>query len=275
VINPYVPDRFVHRVLKHVIAASVIQSHPAILAIQGSPGTGKSFQVRECLASRGYAVVTESASALSGSWEGDSIAALREIWARCKEATTVRPGNHAVIVLEDFDLSPASKLDGTRYTVNSQLLNGFLMTLADEPPRLTLPSGHRVPIILTGNDFTTLHGPLMRPGRMDIFTWEPTKEELITTLVSAFAASNVDVDRRDVDRLVTRYPELTIAHYSAAVARAAADAAYSYASGQNATVLDDVAAFVHRSRSVRFAEVERAITELLASDAKPRPFRSK
>ena len=35
----------------------------------------------------------------------------------------------------------------------------------------------RVPIIVTGNDFSTLYAPLLRDGRMDKFLWEPTAED--------------------------------------------------------------------------------------------------
>ena len=37
----------------------------------------------------------------------------------------------------------------------------------------------RVPIIVTGNDFSTLFAPLIRDGRMSKFYWEPDRVDLL------------------------------------------------------------------------------------------------
>ena len=37
----------------------------------------------------------------------------------------------------------------------------------------------RVPIIVTGNDFSTLFSPLIRDGRMSKFYWEPDRVDLL------------------------------------------------------------------------------------------------
>ena len=36
-----------------------------------------------------------------------------------------------------------------------------------------------MPIIATGNDFSTLYAPLIRDGRMDKFYWSPTFEDRV------------------------------------------------------------------------------------------------
>lgn len=36
----------------------------------------------------------------------------------------------------------------------------------------------RVPIIVTGNDLSTLFAPLVRDGRMAKFYWEPSRNDL-------------------------------------------------------------------------------------------------
>ena len=38
----------------------------------------------------------------------------------------------------------------------------------------------RVPIIVTGNDFSTLFAPLVRDGRMSKFYWEPDRADLLS-----------------------------------------------------------------------------------------------
>jgi hypothetical protein len=37
----------------------------------------------------------------------------------------------------------------------------------------------RVPIVCTGNDFSTLYAPLIRDGRMEKYYWNPTREDRI------------------------------------------------------------------------------------------------
>ena len=55
---------------------------------------------------------------------------------------------------------------------------GTLMNLCDHPTRVSIGQDwreadvvNRVPIIVTGNDFSTLWAPLIRDGRMDKFYW--------------------------------------------------------------------------------------------------------
>lgn len=63
-------------------------------------------------------------------------------------------------------------------TVNNQIVVGTLMNLADNPTRVSIGQKwresditNRVPIIATGNDFSTLYAPLIRDGRMEKFYW--------------------------------------------------------------------------------------------------------
>lgn len=63
-------------------------------------------------------------------------------------------------------------------TVNNQIVVGTLMNLSDNPTRVSIGQKwrefdvtHRVPIIVTGNDFSTLYAPLIREGRMEKFYW--------------------------------------------------------------------------------------------------------
>lgn len=59
-------------------------------------------------------------------------------------------------------------------TVNNQIVVGSLMNIADNPTRVSIGQGwreadvtHRIPIIVTGNDFARIYAPLIRDGRMD------------------------------------------------------------------------------------------------------------
>lgn len=69
-------------------------------------------------------------------------------------------------------------LGETQMTVNNQIVVGTLMNLADNPTRVSVGQEwreadivNRVPLIVTGNDFSTLYAPLIREGRMEKFYW--------------------------------------------------------------------------------------------------------
>ena len=71
-----------------------------------------------------------------------------------------------------------SCLENTQVTVNNQIVAGTLMNLADNPNRVSIGQDwreaditNRIPIILTGNDFSTIYAPLIRDGRMEKFYW--------------------------------------------------------------------------------------------------------
>jgi hypothetical protein len=50
----------------------------------------------------------------------------------------------------------------------------------------------RVPIIATGNDFSTLYAPLIRDGRMDKFYWAPTFEDRVGVACGIFKTDGVE-----------------------------------------------------------------------------------
>jgi ATPase family associated with various cellular activities (AAA) len=178
--NFYIPAEFGNRVLVHIaknfIAHSCGVNIPLILAIQGSQGDGKSSQVREVCSRNNIYVYPISGSFLSGSHEKEAVEILAESYINVY--SVARDTNCVVaILIDDFDLSVASTFEEREYTVNSQLLTGFLMNLADDPTKCGKENVCRIPIIVTGNNFTSLHDPLTRHGRMDFFTWLPTLEQ--------------------------------------------------------------------------------------------------
>jgi hypothetical protein len=73
------------------------------------------------------------------------------------------------------------------------LVNATLMNIADNPTNVQLPGSyddtplHRVPIVVTGNDFATLYAPLVRDGRMEKFYWEPSREDKIGIVDGIFS----------------------------------------------------------------------------------------
>lgn len=204
-----IPLRFVHHVLRHFVAASVRDAHPLLLAIQGEPGSGKSFQLHSTLRQAHIIPIHKAAADLAGGYEGDSSASLGQV----VENARLAKGNTAIIV-NDLDLSPAGQHANATYTVNSQLLVGALMDLCDQPDMLRRTDGYRVPIYITGNNLTLLPKPLTRASRMDIFEWEPTPEEKADIVEAMFRDSGIRVTR---EALITHASgtSLTIAAYAA------------------------------------------------------------
>ena len=53
--------------------------------------------------------------------------------------------------------------------------------------------GKRIPIIMTGNDFSTVYAPLLRSGRADMYRWEPDiklKAVIIRDILDPFVKMN-------------------------------------------------------------------------------------
>jgi hypothetical protein len=70
--------------------------------------------------------------------------------------------------------------------MNQQTVFGELMHLVDYPNSVEGHETVRVPIIVTGNDFTKLYQPLMRAGRMTSFEWLPSLEERTEVVAKIF-----------------------------------------------------------------------------------------
>jgi hypothetical protein len=202
---------------------------PLLLTIQGHSGEGKTFQVREACGRLGVHLLVLSGASLSGEYEGEPVKLLRAAYMFASDESA-RSGIPIAILIDDFDLSCASSFQGREYTVNTQLLTGFLMNLADAPTRLNGMTTLRIPIILTGNDFTALHGPLVRHERMTFFEWAPSETErfrmayaIVAPLVSYQANLN---DLRafisaHLDRPIAFFAGLRSSLRRAAIARAA------------------------------------------------------
>lgn len=251
-----VPERFIHRVVTHAIAATFLDSYPLVMAVQGPSGDGKSYQLAKSLETAEFRPITFSGSALSGSHEGDSTNALKDLYGRA-QSYQLANDEWPALILEDFDLSPAGQREDSKYTVNSQLLIGFLMNLSEQLSSTTVDTGKRFPIFLTGNDFTVLHKPLMRPGRMDIFTWIPTEEEQNLMILSALRKRVPGIDLEDAEKLRADFPDLPIAAFAAALNDCIATAIYS-----RITASDDGVKFTQIRRNVDVDGIAVSLPEI-------------
>ena len=79
-----------------------------------------------------------------------------------------------------------------------------------------------MPIIATGNDFSTLYAPLIRDGRMEKFYWSPTFKDRVGVACGIFKSDGVP--EQDVEVLVRTFDGQSIDFFGALRARVYDDA---------------------------------------------------
>lgn len=214
-VSTWIPDSFRNSILLHLVKNDVERLNPSLfLAIQGGMGEGKSFQTRETCSQLGVYVIPVPGALLSGSFESEPVQVLKDVYLFAS-ALKSQTNSWVTILIDDFDLSSASTFDDRRYTVNTQLLSGFLMSLADDPRRCGEHDVLRIPIILTGNNFTALHPPLTRHGRMKFFQWLPTFDEKVRIVEAMFSPVLHSSQTPHILRLVKRFKTQPVSFFSA------------------------------------------------------------
>lgn len=206
VSDPYVPPRFSEQLVLHFVKnmlAPTIEP-PLLLLIQGPAGEGKTMQTLVTCARLGVDLVILPGYALSGEQEREPVDVLRRAYLEGSAIRQVakRP---VMLLIEDLDTSIAAMLPDRRYSVNSQLLNGALMSLTQDPYHLGEIVTERVPMLATGNDLTSLYGPLMRHGRATIIDWVPTREDKVEVVRNLLRGCLADEEIEGVERLVDHF----------------------------------------------------------------------
>lgn len=216
-ISPRFQDKLAVHITKNYLDLPGVRV-PLILGIHGRKGEGKSFQCELVFERMGVEAVHMSAGELESPDAGDPARLIRLRYREAAELIKVR-GKMAVLMINDLDAGAGRFDRGTQYTVNTQLVNGTLMNIADNPTDVQLPGSydatplHRVPIIVTGNDFSTLYAPLIRDGRMEKFYWEPNREDKIGIVGGIFSEDGLS--RNEIEQLVDRYPNQPVDFFSA------------------------------------------------------------
>ncbi|OMO59079.1 ATPase, AAA-type, core [Corchorus capsularis] len=219
-IAPAFMDKLVVHVSKNFMTLPNIKV-PLILGIWGGKGQGKSFQCELVFRKLGINPIMMSAGELESGNAGEPAKLIRQ---RYREAADIiKKGKMCALFINDLDAGAGRMGGTTQYTVNNQMVNATLMNIADNPTNVQLPGMYnkeenpRVPIIVTGNDFSTLYAPLIRDGRMEKFYWSPTREDRIGVCKGIFRADHVADD--DVVKLVDTFPGQSIDFFGALRAR--------------------------------------------------------
>lgn len=217
----YIAPRFLDKLSVHITKNYLKLPNikvPLILGVHGRKGEGKSFQCDLVFEQMGVLVVHMSAGELESPDAGDPARLIRLRYREAAEMVRVN-GKMAVLMINDIDAGAGRVDQYTQYTVNTQLVNGTLMNIADNPTNVQLPGSYndqpiqRIPIIVTGNDFSTLYQPLVRDGRMEKFYWEPNRDDRIGIVSGIFQVDQVS--QSDVEKLVDTFPDQAIDFYGA------------------------------------------------------------
>merc|ERR1740138_726380 len=194
-ISPSFLDKTAVHVAKNFMDLPKIKV-PLILGVWGGKGQGKTFQSNLIFAKLGISPIVMSAGELESGNAGEPAKLVRQ---RYREASDiVKKGKLSTLFINDLDAGAGRMGGTTQYTVNNQMVNATLMNIADNPTNVQLPGQYevveipRVPIIATGNDFSTLYAPLVRDGRMDKFYWSPTREDRVGIANGIFMADGIE-----------------------------------------------------------------------------------
>ncbi|XP_020274358.1 ribulose bisphosphate carboxylase/oxygenase activase 2, chloroplastic-like isoform X2 [Asparagus officinalis] len=219
-IAPAFMDKLVVHITKNFMNLPNIKV-PLILGIWGGKGQGKSFQCELVFAKMGINPIMMSAGELESGNAGEPAKLIRQ---RYREAADIiAKGKMCCLFINDLDAGAGRMGGTTQYTVNNQMVNATLMNIADNPTNVQLPGMYnkqenaRVPIIVTGNDFSTLYAPLIRDGRMEKFYWAPTREDCIGVCMGIFKSDNVPQEA--IVQLVDAFPGQSIDFFGALRAR--------------------------------------------------------
>ncbi|NEP27541.1 ribulose bisphosphate carboxylase small subunit [Moorena sp. SIO3I6] len=217
----YISPRFIDKLAVHITKNFLDIPHvrvPLILGIHGRKGEGKSFQCELVFERMGIEAVHMSSGELESPDAGDPARLIRLRYRETAEMIRVK-GKMCVLMINDLDAGAGRFDERTQYTVNTQLVHGTLMNIADNPTNVQLPGSydsqpiHRVPIIVTGNDFSTLYAPLTRDGRMAKFYWEPNREDRIGIVSGIFHEDGLSTG--EIEQLIDTFDNQAIDFFSA------------------------------------------------------------
>jgi hypothetical protein len=137
---------------------------------------------------------------------------IRETYLKAGEDMLNGVSLSSVILINDFDTGVGNWGKLVQFTINTQQIFAELMHLTDYPEIVENKPCCRVPIIITGNRLETLHGPLIRTGRMWLFNWHPTAKEKADILHGIFPL----LGDEQIKTLVRKYEDQPISFFSQA-----------------------------------------------------------
>lgn len=217
-IAPVFMDKVVCHIVKNYIAHLLNVKVPLILGIWGGKGQGKSFQTELIFQAMGIEPVIMSAGELESERAGEPGKLIRERY-RTASQVVQNQGKMSCLMINDIDAG-LGRFGNTQMTVNNQIVVGTLMNLSDNPTRVSIGQDwresditNRIPIIFTGNDFSTIYAPLIRDGRMEKFYWQPNLEDILNIVHRMYEKDGITKD--EVGSIVKTFPNQALDFYGA------------------------------------------------------------
>ncbi|XP_071903355.1 ribulose bisphosphate carboxylase/oxygenase activase, chloroplastic-like isoform X2 [Coffea arabica] len=208
-IAPLFMDKVVCHIAKNYLAHLLNTKVPLILGIWGGKGQGKSFQTELIFRAMGVEPIIMSAGELESERAGEPGKLIRERY-RTASQVVQNQGKMSCLVINDIDAG-LGRFGNTQMTVNNQIVVGTLMNLSDNPTKVSIGQvwkesdvTKRIPIIVTGNDFSTIYAPLIRDGRMEKFYWQPTHEDILNIVHRMYEKDGMSRD--EVGEIVKSFP---------------------------------------------------------------------
>ena len=221
----FISKRFQQVVSLHVLKnllKRVEAQVPLLLGIHGPSGEGKTFQCENILKSMGVKRFLISGGQLDNPVPGQPSSFIRTSYIRASESIKSGEASLAVVLVNDVDTGLGTWGKSEKHTINQINVFGELMHLVDYPSLVAGTETIRIPIIVTGNDFTKLYNPLVRAGRMSAFEWIPTNEEKAEIISSIFPELNdqecyqliVELNEKLIGELPEQIKFLPVAFFS-------------------------------------------------------------
>lgn len=191
--NHYISDRFRKEIFLHVIKniiPTLSEGAPLILGVHGPSGEGKTFQCHKILNEIGVKIFLISGGQLESYQAGQPAELIRKVYIDASKSIEKKECFASVVLFNDIDTGIGNWGEKVQYTINRQTVLGEIMHIVDYPTLVEGRKTNRIPIIMTGNDFTKLYSPLVRAGRMHSFEWKPLFEEKILMVKYIFPEFN-------------------------------------------------------------------------------------
>lgn len=207
----FLSERFERAVALHVFKNMLHNTDveiPLLMGVHGPSGEGKTFQVENILKKLGVKRFLISGGQLLSDTSGAPAALIRTMYIKAGRAVRGGECSLAALLINDVDTGLGKWGAEGMYGLNQQAVFGELMHLVDYPEMVETTDTMRIPIIITGNDFTKLYEPLVRAGRMEAFEWIPTLEERTEILMAIFPELTREQCRELITRINARYWEL-------------------------------------------------------------------
>ena len=212
-IEPFIPERFYKTIVLHIIKNLLPQEitrTPLLLGIHGPSGDGKTFQCELVMKKIGARTFLISGGQLESHEAGEPAQLIRSSYLNAGRCILQGEAKIATILINDIDTGVGGWGDMVQYTINRQTVFGELMHIVDYPTNVEGRPTKRIPIIITGNDFSKLYEPLTRAGRMMAFEWRPTYEERIPIVSRIYP----ELKTSEVEIFVRQFGEQPIAFFS-------------------------------------------------------------